>query len=342
MTHERLPVARNGLASGAFPGFDRPVTLHLIFSCPAWILQVGDRLVTTDGTIVREWDPRSNKSILVRADNGTALICYAGCADLTGVPTDQRLAEHISGAEPVYMRGRGQSGPALTSGPYRFTLRDVGDGVGRLMGEFQSLPVGDPRRRGGLQVRVTGWTWKRRAVHRPVFRPRAFMLDSRHSGAVGAAVTTTTTARDFQIQGGHLLSLVGQRLPDGPKAAVIAALESRSRITDRELEDALVTCIRAVSEEDPTVGKALLSMCAYRNGLVEVRYHRDIDSEVARQAVGFTPWVLARGVIHPASVFTGGMGGQWSVAGVPMTTVPPLDTGRRWSLSSQPRPSFGP
>jgi hypothetical protein len=63
------------------------MTLHVSFISPAFVMQIGDRLLTTgDPGNATEWEAYANKTVLLQAINGCVAISFAGLGILKRCP----------------------------------------------------------------------------------------------------------------------------------------------------------------------------------------------------------------------------------------------------------------
>ena len=94
------------------------MTLHISLVPGHFVLQVSDRLVSVRrGTRVEPFDQAANKTVIFFARDALVTIGYTGVAYLDGRPTDQWIAEKLSG-ERFGSEDRGPSGGI----PQRFPL----------------------------------------------------------------------------------------------------------------------------------------------------------------------------------------------------------------------------
>lgn len=129
------------------------MTLHLSLLTGRHALQVGDRLLTTGqpGNASR-WDEVSNKMLLIETRSGSLLISYSGLAHIGRKPTDQWLAERITGVRLPTGPDGGlptQDGGRLTTGA------DVHRGINELFAALMSQPP--HLREMGLELLVSGF-----------------------------------------------------------------------------------------------------------------------------------------------------------------------------------------
>ncbi|MDT7720338.1 MAG: hypothetical protein QOE94_1349 [Mycobacterium sp.] len=87
-----------------------PVTLILSAVCGRWAFHASDRFVSVKKTPKNptgEHDPHSNKTVVVVGSDCWEVIGYSGLAYLNGRPTDQLIAEVLSGREDLSSAGIG-------------------------------------------------------------------------------------------------------------------------------------------------------------------------------------------------------------------------------------------
>lgn len=72
------------------------MTLIITVASPLFVIQAGDRLLTTqsDGE-TKQFDDKSNKSLIYEAEDGILAISYCGAAFMRGKPTDEWIAEQL-------------------------------------------------------------------------------------------------------------------------------------------------------------------------------------------------------------------------------------------------------
>lgn len=322
------------------------MTLHVAVVTGSGIIQVGDRLVTqqwTDGRI-DVWDPTFNKTLLVDTINGRMVISFAGLAHLDGIPTDQWLLQAIEGLQFTPQRSeivRRESVPL-----------SVGRVRGALVKGIAIAFSRQPDTRPGLEVLISGWTWKSRyrRTHGGVglvgrtAHPRMFM---------SLIKPTTEGAKECYESVCRLKS----------KDRLIWAIgETRSveRILDRdpfwsgdvhlmspiEIESKLVELIRQASQGPggETIGRDVMSVIVpFSNEPNRCRYHWDTTTKAG--PVWYSPIVLSDEFRVPSSRIAGA--GPFLATGTrdPHTTfdvVPRLEELPRFSsMSHQPSRAAG-
>jgi hypothetical protein len=136
------------------------MTLILTEASIRYVLQVSDRLLTQGR---RHFDPVSNKTIVYLCRDALVSIAYSGHAYLDETPTDQWIAELLTGE-----RFEGSHPGFLRIGPPKRSL-DIGQSIELLKTELGSailrLPpsVNPPT----LHVILAGWQWGKRQA-RPI------------------------------------------------------------------------------------------------------------------------------------------------------------------------------
>lgn len=130
-----------------------------------FVLHVADRLVTRDR---RPFDRTANKTVVYRARDGIVAMSYTGPAYIAGLPSDQYIAEFLSGHpfRPGERIGFMVSGPIaapwLHLGPMLEAIRE------RISVEFATARMAHARTM-NFELLVTGWQWYRRKRPRPVY-----------------------------------------------------------------------------------------------------------------------------------------------------------------------------
>lgn len=296
---------------------------------------MGDRLLTQGQPgAASTWDPYANKTILVLAQNGTVIVSYAGLAHIQSKPTDQWLAEAIVGA--TFRPGIHGGLATGFGGSFKVTMAEVMSAIPIAM--KADLPREPKRDRShGLQVLISGWTWKRRAKWGGRL-PRPILLTFRHSGTRGVDATLEELPRawrwDRTMTLGHIGVGIGAHKPQ-----LLSDLGAPNLIrTDKDIESMLVRFIRSTSESPlgDVVGTECMAVSVSRAQEVRVRFHR--DSALTNPQTAFTPIVLGRGIMLPPSVLTGP--GFYIGAGgfeIPVESLPPLPVLGTDSLRGQYR-----
>jgi hypothetical protein len=130
----------------------------------------GDRLITEpDKGRRKKWDPLTNKSVLVLAQNGYMCVSYSGLAYIDGKPTDQWLAEAASGRQTI----SGVAGGPATL--YSTTLMPrIGPALSRIRTAIETDFASQP-----LQYRLTLLCWNRERCRSGPRQPAADVEHSR-------------------------------------------------------------------------------------------------------------------------------------------------------------------
>ncbi|MCV2396183.1 hypothetical protein OEB99_17875 [Actinotalea sp. M2MS4P-6] len=289
------------------------MTQHLVVATPCYITQVGDRLLTVkSGETFTPWDLYSNKSVIVIADDGEITLSYAGSAFIEGTPTDQWLAETITG-RPSTPGPRGPLAPAITGGPLPQRIR-VGLALAavatRLGAVFPKEPA--PIREHGIELLASGWTFTARAL-RVGAPPRTFLWTASIRGDDQECTTVGPRHRYRALRRAPLRSVdfaaIGSTV--GVKDT-LAAFRERYRtglpeLTDESAEEFLSEHIRlaASSPGGGAIGTDVMAIThdPFGSPLFRVRYRQDPARGVARQA--FTPWVITNHMVQPPAVIGG-------------------------------------
>lgn len=306
------------------------MTLHIALVCNSYILQVGDRLLTTQtGNRVSEWDPLANKTLLLVTRNGIIAASYAGLAHINNMPTDEWMARAITGREPPEPFGDGLGYPMQFGEPMDLTTGGTVQAISKAL-EFdlpkQRVQLQDRR----VEVLVTGWTWPR-DIGRSNARPSTFAVSMAHSGRSGTTCDLIKHPRRryrSQSTGWMFLSIgAGTRRQ---LSGLTEWMKSRPTRAD-EVEQKIVDTIREQGRVDnSTVGTNLVSTYLPIIGdEPRIRYFRD---ESTPPVDAFMPAVaMASGLISYPSIFSGGGtlrigygGTEESPAVIKIESVPPM------------------
>ena len=134
------------------------MTLVLTLVTTRYVMQVADRLVTTDG---KKFDPASNKSLIYLAKNAIVTIGYSGLAYLDGIPTDEWIAQTLWGKE-LPRRDDGRVAGHVLGGGGRQSI-DIGRAIERVRSGSENALRKDrtPLKARFLQIVLAGWQWRR-------------------------------------------------------------------------------------------------------------------------------------------------------------------------------------
>jgi hypothetical protein len=288
------------------------MTLILTVTCPAYIVQVSDRLLTMrhrDGR--REFDPVANKTVVFRASDALVTLGYSGDAYLNGTPTDEWLAERLHG-KPL-PRWDGQ--PVTCLGAWT-TRTDLGLAMERLRREIAALPLGAVRN--GLFVTIAGWQGRRRNI-----RPTVIEIERcRGSTSLQRAPRIWDSSKNFRLYG------IGAQTDVRQYRALTQPFRAGGhlRCAPDQMETVLCSLIRSTSLKQATVGSHLLSVILMRPGLgpsgcrflpMSPHLASLTGSSIGARtvAVAHTPWIVGGGMLHPPSLEIGSF--EILLAGVP-------------------------
>ncbi len=154
------------------------MTQHLTFANPAFILSLGDRKVTSTtrgSTTVVTHDPLANKTVIVIGEMASFVISYAGLAYIDRLPTDTFIAQSIlERASAIAVNS--QTGIRIERNE-RLGLHEVLEKVlGRINSRFPNQYANE--RAQGLELLISGWTWRPRDRRMGVGRPRMFVAQA--------------------------------------------------------------------------------------------------------------------------------------------------------------------
>lgn len=318
------------------------MTLILTLASRKYVLQVSDRLVTTNQA---PFDRLANKNIVLYARNALVSIGYTGQAMLgkTPIPTDQWLVEKITGFS--YKRGRR---PYLFS-QTKFPWLDIGKCLQLLKRNLDSARSDMLREwradwtRKSFDVALGGWQWDKKGRHRPIigwlskppdsndfkigFLPRYWYLEKKIF--VGVAPSN------------NIVECEGESLMD--------AISSKSI---DETESLMVECIRDISKRIPEVGPNCMSILISppSDGVIRIRYlpvkqHFGVltsRSASERIPIMFSPWFVGKNSILAPAV--GGSKIPMQIGQCPYSLIfeTPKNQRLRVMLQGQERPTFNP
>jgi hypothetical protein len=172
--------------------------------------------------------------------------------------------------------------------------------------------------------------------------PRPFMLRLRHNGRPNSVLVVDQLPRYWDWSRQMRLGTIGVD-PGEAKARLLEEVaQPVNRRTQDDYEAMLVNAIRAVADEDDTVGKDCMSILMVRQGIFHVRFLPNPDADLHRKT-SYTPWVVGPGVLWPAAVLYGGLSTlQAGPYQVTFERVPPLLPSSRVGAYGQPQRPFRP
>lgn len=272
------------------------MTLHIALVTEAFVLQVGDRLLSVGDN---PWDSKANKTIIVEATNGRAVIGYAGLAHVRAEPTGEWLTRKLTGSQAPHEWNQFGRGP-------RLHLGEVRDRIVRAL--ENELAIGQRARpRHGLEILMSAWSYPR-LVHKASRRPTSWSCTIVHTGNPGSRSRVERGPR-FQYRE---LSKKGWYSAIGRAdlidlAAVHKKLSSLdSHITPQRAEPLLVEAIREIAMI-PRSGVGTDVMSVYLNPVPwtfqqHAHYYRDVS--LGDERVGYAPAIIAPTGIFPPQRMT--------------------------------------
>ena len=307
------------------------MTLILTALTRKYVVQVGDRLVTA---AQRVFDSRANKMIIYRSRDAIVTIGYSGLAFCGGRPTDQWIAETISGESQL-------SGIALCD-LCTYNNKDLGLAILDLhkslhdLASNRSLEWMMP-----IEICISGWHWKKRLA-----RPTAIILrKSRNSGVINFIKLDRHWLRERSF---HVLDTGGWIFNSNENIKLLKTVTMPIFLrggTSGEMESALCDIIRQISLSTPGIGRDFMSVqIPTPPGDVLVRYLIDgytkpqIDSNTQEY---YSPFIVGREkILGPAAT---NVGATLCTGGINIKIQVPHDNSgmtRRYFLEGQDRPSY--
>jgi hypothetical protein len=327
------------------------LTLHVAFISSAFVVQVGDRLLTVgDPGSATEWEPYANKTILVEAMNGRIVLSYAGLGHIKAVPTDIWLVEAITG-EPRGPAMRAGAGPPTRFGrPLGLTVGGVCKAVMHAI-ETDFLAESRNIRKLGIEILITGWTWRRR-VRFGLGRPRTFYTTITHDGRYGmpCKLNSELPSRWYEdpvpSTRGWSHVTIGASPP--PVREMFERLKAElsqpgQTATADDIETFIAAEIRraAAHPAGDVIGTELMSVFLPAFAAPRIRFLR--DTRLARPNLSYSPaYVHTNGMIAYPMQITGqgfgfGIGSGENSQLVEVQCVPPLPSDGVHTASSQQR-----
>lgn len=261
------------------------MTLILSRASRRYILQVADRLLTKEG---KEHDPRSNKTIILKASNGIASIGYCGLAYIKDKPMDQWLVEKLVGQTFERRFGMRQCWlPRIDMGTY----------LTRLAQALQTIKT--PPEITQTALFIVGWQWKRTGYFRPIVArihntSSGFTLEYIHRyWYVGSKEIVKFTQGGVRISK-QLCHEIANR------SSMVKSLD--------EAEMLLIEAVRSVSKASDLVGGDCMCvrLLPPPYGLVRIRYVPAVsESDSESELEAYSPWIVCNNLIAAPSVLTG-------------------------------------
>ncbi len=261
---------------------------------------MADRLVSQQrGRIISPLDQIANKLIIYRARDAIASIGYAGQAFIGNIPTDEWIAQLISG-EPNVRGPEDMGGVRVGRTPNNW---DIGQAVRRIRDELPQQIAGGL----AIHVCVVGHQINRRALVRPFACEMVLQANHVHS--------FYQSPRNWR-QGAGCISSMGVEIGDAERERVLNHLRvANPPLTHDQIAEFLTTVIR--QHEQPGVGPHTSAVIIPFPGADPVRskffantpHHiliRTRDAE-RRLETGYSPWIIGPGIIKAPTADVGGM-----------------------------------
>jgi hypothetical protein len=274
------------------------LTLVLSFICHGIAVQVADRLVSQQrGRVISPLDQIANKLVIYRARDAVASIGYAGQAFIGEIPTDEWIAQLISG-EPNVRGPDHRGGVRIGRTPNNW---DIGRAVRTISAE---LP----------QHIVVGHQFDRRGFVRPFLCEMALQRNR--------VLSFYQSPRHWR-KGAGCISSIGVEIGDQERERILVHLrDAEPALTHDEIAEFLTKAIR--KHEQPGVGPHTSAVIIPLPGSAPVRskffanapHHVLLRSSQAdiRLETGYSPWVIGPGLIKSPTADIGGM--SFDVGGI--------------------------
>lgn len=293
------------------------MTQILTYANRRFVLQVTDRLITRQGQPV---DPLSNKNIIFRAPDAMVTMGYTGMAVLDGVPTDQWLAQELTGLklspEPDAKGVVRKDALRITQLP---RWLDIGRSIRHLTAALDGVATRLPVQRMAqwthmpFTLVISGFQWKVRKPwhYRPIY---AEIHKSRgqttfHVESAPRNWYVAPRLRSAQEEASRLRSALGIA-PTGYVPQYMAEMLMQQLVEATSFDDAerlLVGAIREISARSPYVGPHCMSILIGPPTVARGRVHYVPASQTnalvtspkihIELPVDFTPWIIGPGMV---------------------------------------------
>jgi hypothetical protein len=303
------------------------MTSILTAACPRYVVQVSDRrLSKVAGKNVSEHDASSNKTIVFRCSDAIVSIGYSGVGYIRGIPTDEWLAECLSGGTPI-RRGHDRSGPVgltIKAKPFK---RDIGFALREVCASIDACAEVHVQQH-GLYITVAGWQQSRRG-YRPIVVEIGRPPGQKCSISQEARVWPRGTEfRTFAI-GAQIDSAAFKG-----RFAPFRGANGRLRINSDQVERVLADIVEQISRNDVTVGPDVMSVVlkrpdlggGYSHFITPQPHQIGIESggTSSNIAVAYSPWIIGPRSISAPSLEVGNSmhsldGFEFEVIGAPST-----------------------
>ena len=315
------------------------MTLHLTRLCNHYVLQLGDRLLSSSGN---PRDPIANKNLFYVCRDAIVAIGYTGIAyglapQRPTLPTDQWIAEKLWGGDFPDLGER----PGFLRVRRIDNFRDIGLSVRSLCESldeaFENLPAAN--RKLPFELGIGGYKQDRRKQMIPIW----LRIGRKHAGS--RFEVTEKLERYSHLECKKIVYYLPRGyLPSGDSDKILEGLSSEHIDTS---EKVLVETVREVSKYNSNiVGPHCVSILIFPDLRVRVRFlplvpHRARFASQSRKfedafPVAFSPWLIGPGGYSAPSLFSGTW--QWQSGGpVNVVVEGPEPHGNRFSLSSQRR-----
>lgn len=285
---------------------------------PRFLIQASDRLVSLSGSL-KPHDTNATKTIILSAIDGVALIGYCGLAYMDGVPTDQWMAQVLTGQDLSHR-------PLLQGGQHAHHSEPLHFLIGRLALALQEAL----RSHAGYthHVLVVGWTYKQSGS-----RPSSYMrrMDWVNGVWNAGSVGSRLKFHDNRFWLASIPLMTSEEL--APLATRLAAW----RLDDgaEPIQEALTQTIRGLARRG--VGADCLATVVTFVEPPPVAWVRFVPAGPIQEA--FTPWVISPdGLSAPIAEMGGGesISSYWGLDVRVASCPPPPDSNVLLSLDPVP------
>lgn len=279
------------------------MTSILTMGSPKYVIQISDRrLSKVESLKICEYDPSSNKTIVYRSSDAIVSLGYSGVGYIRGIPTDEWLAECLSGETPL-PRGHDGTRPAALILKARSSNCNIGFAVRKLCASINART--EPQQH-GLYITIAGWQHNR---HR--YRP--IIIEIEHppgkKGLISQEPRVWPRGSEFRFHS------IGAQLDSATFERAFAPFQGSIglRLNSGDAERILASIVRQISSEDASVGPDVLSVVlprpdigtGYSHFLADQEHYIGIESggAISDIPVAYSPWIIGpRRIVAPSLV----------------------------------------
>jgi hypothetical protein len=291
------------------------LTLILTHLSRAWAVQVTDRLVSRSAAgRTSPFDAEANKNVIFLTDRALVSIGYTGLSYISGVPTDEWIAQILLG-EKVVRTPRGTP-TLLTFNSPRRRLPSMGPALYRLSNRLATEYRGNATlRKVPVKLSISGWLGYRRKEARPIScivepgDPTRYRISWLAPRYLGKSQFVSAVPKGY-LQPGELQDLLStlSGVPN-PTAAEKVLVEKIRAVAGRNPSNVGADCM-SIALSPPQFGQAIVRYVPATPASATVT----LPTGRVELPLGYTPWIVSASVVQAAGVW-GDMTGTSLVVG---------------------------